>query len=60
MSEIRQQDLKDFEGDLQKVIDKFEKEYGMFIVDIKYDGFSKNIHYTLAGENFRFTKDNAY
>lgn len=60
MSEIRQQDFKDFEDDLQRVIDKFEKEHGMFIVDIKYDGFTKNINYTFAGENFRFTKDNAY
>ena len=65
MSVIRQQDFKDFEDDLQKVIDKFEKEYGLFIVDIKYDGFSKNINYdgydkgityTFAGENFKFTK----
>jgi hypothetical protein len=60
MSEIRQQDLKDFEDDLQKVIDNFEKEYGMFVVDIEYDGFRKNIHYTFAGEDFKFTKDNAY
>jgi hypothetical protein len=59
MSVIRQ-DLEDFEAELQKVIDTFEKEHGLFIVDIKYDGFSKNIHYTFAGENFKFTKDNAY
>lgn len=58
MSIIRQ-DLEYFEAELQKVIDKFEKEHGMFIVDINYDGFTKNINYTFAGENYRFTKDNA-
>lgn len=57
---VTEKALKDFEDDLQKVIDNFEKEYGMFVVDIEYDGFRKNIHYTFAGENFKFTKDNAY
>ena len=56
---VTEKALKDFEDDLQKVIDNFEREYGMFVVDIEYDGFRKNIHYTFAGENFKFTKDNA-
>lgn len=55
MSVIRQ-DLEDFEAELQKVIDKFEKDHGMFIVDINYDGFTKNINYTFAGEKLQIHK----
>jgi len=55
MSEIERR-LKDFEEELLKVIEKFEKEHGLLMVDVKYDGFNKSVTYTFAGENFKFTK----
>lgn len=51
-----EQHLKDFEEELVKVIEKFEKEHGLLMVDVKYDGFNKSVTYTFAGENFKFTK----
>lgn len=55
MSEIERR-FKDFEEELLKVIEKFEKEHGLLMVDVKYDGFNKSVTYTFAGENFKFTK----
>lgn len=55
MSEIEKA-LEDFEKELVRVVDKFEKEHGLFVVDVKYDGFNKSVTYTYAGENFKFTK----
>ena len=55
MSEIERH-LKDFEEELVNVIERFEKEYGLLMVDVKHDGFNKSVTYTFAGENFKFTK----
>ena len=47
--------LKAFEGELIKVIDRFEKENGVLMVDIKYDGYNKSVNYTISGGNYKFT-----
>lgn len=60
MSEIEQleQNIEDFKRDLIALVEKFEKENGMLLVNVKYDGFDKSVNYAITDANARFVRIN--
>lgn len=57
MSEIEQA-IEVFKDDLRALVEKFEKEHGALLVDVKYDGFNKKVTYTIADGSAKFIRLN--
>lgn len=57
MSEI-EKNIEVFKEDLRLLVERFEKENGMLLVDVKYDGFDKSVNYTIANGNAKFIRPN--
>lgn len=55
MSRI-EKNLEKFKDDLRMLVERFEKENGMLLVNVKYDGFNKSVTYTITDGNAKFTK----
>lgn len=49
-----EENIERLKQELIDAIDRFEKENGLFVLDIKYDGFSKKVNYAITGENPKF------
>jgi hypothetical protein len=48
--------LEVFKNDLRALVERFEKENGMLLVDVKYDGFDKSVKYTITDGNAKFIR----
>jgi len=57
MSEI-EKNIEVFKEDLRALVERFEKENGMLLVDVKYYGFDKRVNYTIANGNAKFIMPN--
>lgn len=55
MSEI-EKNIEVFKEDLRALVERFEKENGMLLVDVKYDGFDKSVKYTIADGNAKYIR----
>ncbi len=55
MSEIEKA-IETFKNDLRALVDRFEKENKAILVDVKYDGFSKSVKYTIADGNAKYIR----
>ena len=57
MSEI-EKNIEVFKEDLRALVERFEKENGMLLVNVKYDGFDKSVNYTIADGNAKYIMPN--
>ena len=57
MSKI-EQNIEVFKNDLRALVERFEKENGMLLVNVKYDGFDKSVNYTIADGNAEYIRPN--
>jgi len=53
MSET-EQNIEIFKNELRSLVDRFEKENGLFVLEIKYDGISRKVNYAITGGNPKF------
>ena len=51
---VTEQNIEIFKNDLRALVERFEKENGLFVLDIKYDGFSKKVNCAITGGNPKF------